>query len=51
MSKDKTVKKKITITPNEWEMAQKDSKTVTGRENVSGYIRQLVRDNNEKLNR
>ena len=47
MSKEKTIKKNITIAPTEWEMARKKSFKIFGKNNVSGYIRQLINKDNE----
>jgi len=45
----KTVKKAITITPEEWELARANSVIVFGFENRSGYIRRLIKQ--DKPNR
>tara|TARA_R110000787_G_scaffold124673_4_gene235700 strand:+ start:721 stop:870 length:150 start_codon:yes stop_codon:yes gene_type:complete len=42
MVKAKTVKKNITITPEQWEIAKTESVKVFGQENVSGYIGYLI---------
>ncbi len=42
MAKSKTVKKNITITPEQWEIAREESIKVFGKENVSGFFGYLV---------
>ena len=44
----KTKKVTISLTPEQQEKAKEDSKTVFGKENLSGYIQLLIQNGFEK---